>query len=80
MSPGTGATVARQDNHELMNVLSRLLAENLNQDGATPERQEIKPYANNQCLTSPRAPAYMPLGAQVLQLNNHQTWITMTLT
>jgi hypothetical protein len=43
MSPGTGATVARQDNHELMNVLSRLSAENLNQDGAMPERQEIKP-------------------------------------
>jgi hypothetical protein len=40
MSPGTGATVARQDNHELMNVLSRLLAENLNQDNTTASRRK----------------------------------------
>jgi hypothetical protein len=40
MSPPRGATVERQDNHELMNVLSRLLAENLNQDNTTASRRK----------------------------------------
>jgi hypothetical protein len=38
MSPARATTVAREDRHELRNVLSRLTAENLNQDGATASR------------------------------------------